>query len=226
MDKEQDPRSLMDSLLDQDARNITRALKRRALEETCAYVEEHMAFVDGHFADRFELLDFAIRQVSIAGGLWLEFGVYRGSTISFIAERAPGVVYGFDSFQGNPEHWRGEFRQGSFALPERPQYPPGVEIVPGWFADTLPGFLKTHPGPAAFLHIDCDLYSSTKTVFDACRDRVVPGTLIVFDEYFNYPGWKNHEFKAFMDFIQQSKCSYEYIGYVYRHSQVAVKILA
>jgi hypothetical protein len=224
MDNEEDLRALINSLLDQDARNIPRALKRRALDETCQYIEEHMAFVDGSFADRFELLKAALDQVSLAGGLWLEFGVYKGSTISFIAQRTQGVVYGFDSFQGNPENWRGMFRQGCFALPELPEYPPNVEIVAGWFADRLPGFLAAHPGPAAFIHIDCDLYSSTKSIFDACRERIRAGTVLVFDEYFNYPGWKNHEFKAFMEFIEQDRRSFEYLGYVYKHSQAAVKI--
>lgn len=226
MDDEDELRALMDSLLDQDARNITRALKRRALEQTCQYIEEHMAFVDGSYGDRFQLLDFALSQVTLQPGLWLEFGVYAGSTITFIADRAPTIVYGFDSFQGNPEHWRGEFRQGSFALPTPPEPPPNVKIIPGWFADTLPGFLADHPGPAAFLHIDCDLYSSTKTVLAACRERICAGTLLVFDEYFNYPGWKNHEFRAFMEFIEEEKKSFEYLGYVFKHSQVAVKITA
>lgn len=224
MEHETDLRAIIESLFDQDARNITRALKRRALARTCQYIEEHMAFVDGSFADRFDLLKHALDQVRPAGGLWLEFGVYKGSTIRYIASRTWQTVYGFDSFQGNPEHWRGEFRQGSFALSDLPEYPSNVEIIAGWFADTLPDFLVAHSEPAAFIHIDCDLYSSTRTVFNAFRERIRAGTVLVFDEFFNYPGWENHEFKAFMEFIEQEQRSFEYLGYVYKHSQVAVKI--
>jgi len=39
-------------------------------------------------------------------------------------------------------------------------------------------------------------YSSTKTVFDTLADRIVPGTVIVFDEFFNYPGSKRGESKG------------------------------
>jgi hypothetical protein len=52
----------------------------------------------------------------------------------------------------------------------------------------------------------------------------VEGTVIVFDEYFNYPGWENHEFKAFQEFVEQTNLKYEYLAYNRRHEQVAVKI--
>ena len=29
----------------------------------------------------------------------------------------------------------------------------------------------------------------------------MPGTIILFDEYFNYPNWEQHEFKAFQEFV-------------------------
>ena len=46
-------------------------------------------------------------------------------------------------------------------------------------------------------NIDCDIYSSTKDIFDIAGDRINPGCIIVFDEYINYPSWEQHEFKAF-----------------------------
>ena len=70
-------------------------------------------------------------------------------------------------------------------------------MIKGLFDDTLPSFAKTHTQPVSFLHVDCDLYSSTKAIFDILGDQIVEGTVIVFDEYFNYPGWQHHEFKAF-----------------------------
>jgi hypothetical protein len=33
-------------------------------------------------------------------------------------------------------------------------------------------------------------------------NRLASGSVIVFDEYFNYPGWKVHEFKAFQDDVR------------------------
>lgn len=73
--------------------------------------------------------------------------------------------------------------------------------------------------------MDCDIYSSTKTIFEFCDDRIKKGTIIVFDEYFNYPNWQEHEFKAFQEFTKSNNIRYEYIGYVKEFEQVAVKIL-
>ncbi len=74
------------------------------------------------------------------------------------------------------------------------------------------------------MNIDCDLYSSTKTVFDNLGDRVTAGTIIRFGEYLNYPSWEQHEYKAFQEFVVQRKLEYRYIGYTRRNYSVAVII--
>lgn len=86
-------------------------------------------------------------------------------------------------------------------------------------------FIEIISGNAFFLHIDCDLYSSKKTIFQNLFKFIKTGTIIVFDEYFNYPGWKASEYKALMEFIQISGKSFEYIGYNKFGEQVAIKIL-
>jgi hypothetical protein len=42
-----------------------------------------------------------------------------------------------------------------------------VQLIKGWFNETLPKFtnLLESDDKIALLHIDCDIYSSTKTVF-------------------------------------------------------------
>jgi len=49
--------------------------------------------------------------------------------------------------------------------------------------------------------------------------------VIVFDEFFNYPGWQDGEFKAFIEWVDENKVNYEYIAVVTNHEQVAVRIL-
>ncbi|MBK9925445.1 MAG: class I SAM-dependent methyltransferase [Anaerolineales bacterium] len=226
MDQEQ-IKTYINELLDIDSRNIARELKRRALAETCDYIETNMPLVNSGFENRFELLEHATGEAKIIDGLWLEFGVYTGSTIKFIAERTTAFpVYGFDSFEGNPEDWRSEYKKGAFALDTPPVFPNNILIVRGLFQDTFPKFLGTNKENIAFVHIDCDLYSSAKIIFDMVGHRFINGTIIVFDEFFNYPGWKNHEFRAFMEFIESNNRKFEYIGYVYKHSQVAIRILS
>ncbi len=64
------------------------------------------------------------------------------------------------------------------------------------------------------MHIDSDLYSSAKTIFDCLGDRVAPGTVIMFDEFYNYTGYQAHEYKAFKEFVEERNVKYEWIGHV------------
>ena len=104
-----------------------------------------------------------------------------------------------------------------------PQVNENVRLVKGWFNETLPAFVKEHAEPCAFIHVDCDLYSSTKTIFDNLKNQIVSGTVIAFDEYFNYPGWQEGEYKAFMEYVEENNIEFEYIART-DYEQVAVRI--
>ena len=152
-----------------------------------------------------------------------EFGVFEGATINFIADQTEEPVFGFDCFSGLPEDWRPGFPQGMFSA-RIPPVRPNVSLLVGLFEDTLPTFLEQNTEDLSLLHIDCDLYSSTRTVLRMCSSRIQKGTVLVFDEYFNYPGWRGHEFKAFQEFIADTGRQYEYLSAVPSHQQVAVII--
>ncbi|WP_297540135.1 class I SAM-dependent methyltransferase [Amycolatopsis sp.] len=159
-----------------------------------------------------------------AGGMALEFGVATGNTLRVIAESRGGKgVFGFDWFQGLPEDWINGMPAGSFARPDPPDVP-GAELVVGLFADSLPGFLDTHPGDVYFLHVDGDLYSSAKTVLDLVGPRLRPGSIVHFDEFFNYPGWQQHEHKAWLEYVERTGVEFEYVAYTYADNQVTVRI--
>lgn len=149
--------------------------------------------------------------LAMAGEGWaLEMGVHRGTTLRMIAAERPDKVVGFDSFQGLPEDWVGGWTRGTFALEELPEIP-GVDIVPGWFKDTVPAWSGAHPGRIAFLHIDCDLYSSTRDVLSALEERITSGTVIVFDEYCGYEGWEDHEARAWAEFVDRTDTAHRMI---------------
>jgi hypothetical protein len=206
--------------------DIERAQYRKATESTADYVLKHMIKVDS-VSSKTELLTMAMRQADLGeNSLICEFGVYSGATINHIASLASQPVYGFDSFEGLPEKWRDGIQKGAFKPATLPRVQSNVSLIKGWFDETLPAFIKEHKEPIGFIHIDCDLYSSTKTIFDILEQRICPGCVIVFDEYFNYPGWEEGEHKAFQEFIRHTGLRYEYIGYNRRHEQVAVKIKA
>jgi hypothetical protein len=199
--------------------------ERAARRSTATYIMSRMrqAMI---CSDREEVLATAMDRM-LRHGLICEFGVFEGQTISYIAKQVPDQnVYGFDSFEGLPETWRGPFKRGVFSTGGRlPSVPANVTLIKGWFDATLPAFVAKHDEPVALLHVDCDLYSSTKCIFAHLGDRVVPGSVIVFDEYFDYPAWQEHEFKAFAEFVAQAGLSYEYLAYNRLHEQVAVRIL-
>jgi methyltransferase family protein len=83
----------------------------------------------------------------------------------------------------------------------------------GWFADTLPAFLASHPEPISFIHIDCDVYEPGKLVLDTCRPRMRPGTLVLFDEHHGFRGWELGEHKALQDFAAEHQIAFEYVAF-------------
>ena len=108
-----------------------------------------------------------------------------------------------------------------------PVFEKNIVTHKGWFDDTLPKFVQNYNEKISFLHIDCDLYSSTKTIFKWLDNQITEGTIILFDEYFNYPFWEQHEYKAFQEFVNHNNIRYEYLCYSSKTfgSKVAVKIL-
>ncbi|MGE0386445.1 MAG: class I SAM-dependent methyltransferase [Gammaproteobacteria bacterium] len=226
-------------MLKRPLRRLVDGFARRLFDHWCDPVQamrlialdKTVEFLRTHGGDalclrtREKLLDFAVGRMP-QEGLIAEFGVDRGASIRHIAARvAPRTVFGFDGFAGNPEDWsgwnapRGVFDRGG-ALP---RVPGNVQLVKGWFQDTLPDFVRVHPEPVALLHVDCDLYSSTKTIFQWLADRLRPGSVIVFDEYFNYVNWEQHEHKAFQEMIASTGLRYRYAAYSTRQMMVIVQ---
>ena len=203
-------------------RDLYAAAERYAAESTERFLREHLPTAP-IFTTPLETLEYALTLVS-GEGMVLEFGVFSGSTLKVIAAANDGrEVYGFDSFEGLPEAWRTTQPAGTFAVDQIPEVD-GAEIVVGLFDDTLPGFLAEHPGPIAFLHLDADLYSSTRTVLDLAGGRLRPGSIVLFDEYFNYPGWERHEHRAWTEFVERSGIRFEYVGYTVNNEQLIVRI--
>lgn len=197
-----------------------------------------VAFVENYFSNsrvchsEAEVLRVGSDAVTISGA-YIEMGVCTGRTINFIAGLNPyQKVYGFDSFEGLPDVWEradASHKKGTFAFHNPEILPPvlhNVILKKGLFKDSLPQFKEEvlKDQPIAFLHIDCDIYSSTADTFNLLGDNIVEGTIIVFDEFYNYPGYENHEFKAFNEFLAEKGFTAEFIAYNAFHEQVAVKI--
>ena len=203
--------------------NIRSQLWRNATKQTAEYVEKKMLNI-ASCKNRAELFELSLSRAP-KEGLILELGVASGKSINVIAKHIEGTVHGFDSFEGLPKHWFDQDVKGSYAAdPQLIDFNKNVRIHVGLFDKTLPEFVNVYKENISFMHIDCDLYSSTKVTFDILGDRICPGTVIQFDEYFNYPGWKEHEFKAFQEFVSRTGLKYDYLGYDRNHFSVAVII--
>jgi hypothetical protein len=201
---------------------VQQELAVRSAAECADYVQTSMPKAL-QFDRREDLWDHAWRKKN-ATGLIAEFGVWNGYSINQFAKKTEQVVYGFDSFTGLKEDWSGaKFAKGKFDLGGKlPKVQTNVELVKGWFDNTLPGFLANHGDDFAFLHIDCDTYEATKTVLDLAGPRIRAGCILVFDEYFGYRGWKCGEYKAWQEFVSRREIGYEYLAF--STSQVSIQV--
>lgn len=149
---------------------------------------------------------------------WAEFGVSKGISTKCILNFLPKdtKLFLFDSFKGLPESWLGpdnRMRQiGAYKCPPPDFDDERIIWYIGMFEDVIPSFVGFQDKPLAFIHIDCDIYSSTKTIFDNINELIVPGTVILFDEYYNYSDWKKHEYKAFTEWVDKNDREFSYLG--------------
>ena len=165
------------------------------------------------------LLSVCASGTAIPGGLWLEFGVFSGKTINGMARYAPPAtrVYGFDTFEGLPEDWRPGFAKGVFDTKgAMPRVAANVTLIKGLFQDTLEAFLQARPPPSrekvAVVHLDADLYSATQYVLEQLQPRIAVGSLLVFDELINFPGFREHEWKALLEWQAKYNVSVEVVA--------------
>lgn len=161
---------------------------------------------------RQDLLDLAITQMQSERPLYLEFGVHRGYSIKYWADRllqGSARFVGFDSFEGLPEDWtrgipRGHFSTGG-RLPDLADA--RVTFVPGWFEKTLPKFAVPEHDRMC-INVDADLYGSAVTVLRWATPHWSIGDLLYFDEFND---WRA-EGRAFREWLLASGYRVELLG--------------
>ena len=132
-----------------------------------------------------------------------ECGVYKGGVsllmaLTLMESLSAKVLHMYDSFEGLPDpnsakdlpyYRKGALRAGLQQVNEllaAHGAQGNASIHPGWFESVLPLLPPTQK--FCFLHIDCDLYESTKICLNELYDRVVEGGIVVFDDYFDIGG--------------------------------------
>jgi len=172
------------------------------------------------------LMAETLRRDGVSGDL-VEFGVFGGGSFRRLIEifRPLGIIdrfYGFDGFKGlpkpdterdHPMFWdEGAFANTSRAAVEQYLIQSlghlnDVELVEGWFSDTLPTMLE-RISRVAYARVDCDMYSSTVDVFAFLTGRLVDGSIIYFDDWTHDAS--TGETGAFFEFAEREAARYRF----------------
>ena len=145
------------------------------------------------------------------GDFFLEFGCYKGTSANFFSNYLKTKLYSFDSVEGLCEDWIGrEYSKGYFNLNKKiPKLNSNVEPVVGWVEDTLDDFLKKHNPKIRFLHMDLDTYSPTRFTLQKIKPYLQKNSFILFDDFFNFFGWDEGEFKALNETFNENEYEYK-----------------
>lgn len=182
---------------------LVERLRLLAVTSSADEVERQMTDETSVFSSKNALWKMAFTAPPRGGGLRLEFGVRDGFSTKQISQALPGheILYAFDSFLGIRDAWsKPDVTSGEMSMHGQPPREvaglQNVELVVGWVEDTLPSFLKEHQEPVVFVHLDLDVYPPTKFVLQSLKNRLVEGSILLFDDMFGFVGWKKHSFKA------------------------------
>jgi hypothetical protein len=148
-------------------------------------------------------------------GFVAEYGIDKGNSLIQLCKHfKKDKVFGFDGFEGLPGGvWPGNtIHKGMFDYGGKTPFtvPSNGHVTVGWFNKTLPNF-DYKKKVAKYLHIDCDVYSSTVDILTTLQGKIVPGTVITFDDYCNHTNWRQGEWKAWQEFVEKNKINYKYL---------------
>jgi O-methyltransferase len=163
---------------------------------------------------------------ALDGGAIVECGTWKGGMACGMLAVAPGArdYHFFDSFEGLPpvepidgawaQNWqqdtkseryhdnvradRGEFeaRVRAVARPDQRLF-----VHQGWFSETLPE--APEDLKIAVLRLDGDLYQSTLDCLEHLFDKLLPGGIVIIDDYHDWDGCT----RAVHDFLSARKAA-------------------
>jgi hypothetical protein len=174
-----------------------------------------------------KIKDYAIKKAleNKQDGVFLEFGVYKAKSINYFSQfLGIKIIYGFDSFQGLREDWAGtQALKGTFDLKGMaPKTKSNVVLIKGWIQDTLPDFLNNIK-TINFIHMDIDTYESTYFVLKNIKPYLNNGSIIIFDELYNYIGWEENEYRALTEVFSEKE--FKYVAFSKDGSEVVIEYI-
>ena len=156
--------------------------------------------------------------------IYIEFGVFSGTSINFFSNKIKKNIYGFDSFQGLKEDWLGtSVPKGTFDLKKKiPKLNDNVIPIVGWIQDTLPKFLNEKQPKICFIHMDVDTYESSKFILEKIKPFLTNNSIILFDEIYNFEGWDVGEYKALKEVFSEE--DYKFVSFAKNGQQAVIQI--
>lgn len=159
-------------------------------QDMAAQEHEYPVF-DYEYKDRKILYSYSHKTIVRAAPIdFFEFGVFQGDSFRQwmqINTHPESRFFGFDSFEGLPEHWHaGNMNEGHFSTNGRvPEITdPRGSFITGFFNTSLRPFLETYERQNKMvIHVDADLCSSSLYALMAMDPFIDRGTLIVFDDF-------------------------------------------
>lgn len=139
-------------------------------------------------------------------GDYLEFGVCFGSSLASMYHVANRHgfdqmrFFGFDSFEGLPKaaktddggYWSPRMFASDIEWTKKFLTRAGVDwqrinLVKGWFSDTLTGDLidRHRLRKASIIMMDCDMYLSARQALDFCGPLIRDQAVIIFDDWYS-----------------------------------------
>ena len=162
------------------------------------------------FPPHYLVLDFAVRLAYRVPGHIIEFGVFQGDSTRALRHSVRRLeqgqllgprkqIFACDSFQGLPEAYENR-GVGDFA--SAPPSIRGVQMVEGYFEDSLTPELAQRVGRVALASFDADLYSSTQHALRWVTPLLDNGSFLLFDEYLGEGG--TGECRAHVEWMRET----------------------
>ena len=198
------------------------------------YNEFKEYFSDALFFSNSELIrNYSIRKtlsiisknkIDLKNTLFLEFGVCTGKSINLFSKHLKEtIIHGFDSFEGLTEDWVGylDHPEGTYNFNKKPPIVnSNVKLIIGKIQDTLDEFLKkNNTKKISFVHIDVDTYETTLFILKKIKPYLNNNCIILFDELYNFSGWKVGEYKALKEVFNKE---YKFLAFARSTEQVCI----
>ena len=213
-------------------RRTARRLRDLAIGRTDVPIMSQIIRRDPRSTTFFHALDY-INYEQIPGDV-VEFGVFTGLGLALLAQGhafdAKGMArrfVGFDSFEGLPPsanpHARWQPADCAVNHGWHPLLPIGARVTPsattdlfaacglelpalhiGPFAETVGAVVPSTYPTIALVHLDCDLYESTRDALALASPAFEDGVMLMFDDWFHYRGHpRKGQARALAEFLEQ-----------------------